>query len=100
MGSFKMNYKQYDTSRGFGNAREWRKSFNERMSGAEAIEIIGTEPETPYSILGIARNASSDEIRAAFRKQMKIWHPDLNPDRVDEATEMCKKLNAAYSLIS
>ena len=33
-----------------------------------------------YEILGIAKNASTDEIKKSYRKLSKKYHPDLNPD--------------------
>ena len=46
-----------------------------------------------YDLLGIDRNASSDEIKSAYRNQAKKWHPDLNKD--PKAPEMAKKINEA-----
>ena len=52
-----------------------------------------------YDILGVARNASDDEIKRAFRKKAKQYHPDANPD--DAAAEArFKELNAAYEVLS
>lgn len=53
----------------------------------------------PYDILGVARNASADDIRKAYRKLAKTLHPDLNPgDKTAEAR--FKEASAAYDLLS
>lgn len=53
----------------------------------------------PYEILGVSPSASDDEIRKAFRKLAKKYHPDLNPGKT-EAEQRFKDINAAYSLLS
>jgi DnaJ-class molecular chaperone len=90
-------YKTYDTSEGYGSAWEWRKNFNQRFSKEEAEEILDTDD--PYTVLGIRRGATIIEIKSAFKKLAKMWHPDLNPTRVAEATVKMQKINAAYSLL-
>ena len=53
----------------------------------------------PYAILGVSRSASSDEIRAAYRKLAKSLHPDTNPgDKAAE--ERFKQVTAAFKLLS
>jgi DnaJ-class molecular chaperone len=94
---FMDGYKTYDASEGYGSAREWKKNFNKRMSKEEADETLGTDD--PYIILGIKKGATAAEIKSAFKKLAKIWHPDMNPHRVAEATTMMQKINAAYSLL-
>lgn len=53
----------------------------------------------PYSLLGIAKTASQDDIRKAYRKLAKKYHPDLNPGD-KKAEEEFKALNQANDLLS
>jgi len=54
--------------------------------------------EDLYSVLGVAKTASAEDITKAYRKLAKKLHPDLNPgDKAAE--EKFKKINAAYSII-
>ncbi len=55
--------------------------------------------QDPYSILGIARTASADDIKAAFRKLAKKHHPDLNPGNA-AAEAKFKAAAAANDLLS
>ncbi len=52
----------------------------------------------PYETLGVARDASQDDIRKAYRTAAKETHPDLNPDK-PEAEKRFKAINAAYDII-
>lgn len=55
--------------------------------------------DDPYAILGVARNATQDEIKRAYRKLARNLHPDLNPGD-KQAEEKFKKLGAAHDLLS
>ena len=54
--------------------------------------------EDLYAILGIEKNASEDEIKKAYRKLAKKYHPDVN--KTKEAEEKYKQINDAYSILS
>lgn len=52
-----------------------------------------------YNLLGVPRNASEKEIRAAFRKLARKYHPDVNPDK-DDTAERFKEINEANEVLS
>src|SRR3989442_15967275 len=52
-----------------------------------------------YQVLGVKRNASEKDIRAAFRKLARQHHPDVNPGNA-EAEARFKEINAAYEVLS
>ena len=55
----------------------------------------------PYSILGVDRNASDEEIKKAYRKLSRKYHPDanINNPHKDEAEAKFKEVQQAYQQI-
>ena len=52
----------------------------------------------PYKVLGVPTTATDDEVKAAYRRLAKKYHPDANPgDKVAE--QRMKEINAAYDQI-
>ncbi len=53
----------------------------------------------PYTVLGVARHASADEVKAAFRRLAREHHPDRNPQD-SQAEQRFREINEAYQLLS
>jgi DnaJ-class molecular chaperone len=53
----------------------------------------------PYAVLGVARDASEDDIKKAYRRLAKKHHPDLNPGRRANDQQF-REITAAYDLLS
>lgn len=71
--------------------RRWQQQDRERQT-------IG-----PYEVLQIPPNSPRDIVVAAYRKLVKVWHPDRNPPpyspKWHEASEMFRKITNAYELV-
>ena len=54
--------------------------------------------KNPYTVLGVSETASDEEIRSAYRRLAKQYHPDLNPNDPTAAAKM-NDINVAYDQI-
>ena len=53
-----------------------------------------------YDVLGVSKSATDDELKKAYRKLAKKYHPDANPDNKKEAELKFKEVNEAYEVLS
>jgi molecular chaperone DnaJ len=51
-----------------------------------------------YEVLGLSKSASKDEIKKAYRKLSKQYHPDIN--KADDAADKFKEIKEAYEVLS
>ena len=53
-----------------------------------------------YALLAVPKDASTRDVKKAYRKLALKWHPDKNPDNKEEATLMFRKVAEAYEVLS
>lgn len=53
-----------------------------------------------YDVLGINADANDEAIKKAYKTLSKKWHPDKNPDNIEEATKMFQQIAEAYAILS
>lgn len=56
-----------------------------------------TMGDNPYTILGVRETCTNDEVKAAYHKLAKEWHPDVNPHTT--STERFRAISAAYDTL-
>ena len=60
---------------------------------------MADKPKDLYEILGVNKNATDDELKKAYNKLARKYHPDLHPDDKKGAEEKMKEINAAYAIL-
>ncbi|XP_033738207.1 dnaJ homolog subfamily C member 21-like [Pecten maximus] len=53
-----------------------------------------------YQVLGVERDAGADDLKKSYRKLALKWHPDKNPDNVEECTSQFRLVQQAYDVLS
>ncbi|XP_030832729.1 dnaJ homolog subfamily C member 21 isoform X2 [Strongylocentrotus purpuratus] len=58
------------------------------------------EVKCHYEVLGVPRDVEDDVLKKAYRKMALKWHPDKNPDKVEECTKYFAQIQTAYGVLS
>ena len=77
---------------------ERQQETKQRLHKAE-IALKQSKEKNYYKILGVSRNAPAKEIKKAYFKEAKEWHPDKN-DNKEEAEKMFQDIAEAYEVLS
>ncbi|XP_061471396.1 dnaJ homolog subfamily C member 22 [Rhineura floridana] len=73
--------------------QEWEKVF------AFVHSIQSERQRMAFKVLGIHDDATREEISKSYREQVKLWHPDHNQHRAEEAERRFIEVQAAYELL-
>eukprot|EP00931_Biecheleriopsis_adriatica_P047612 TRINITY_DN27468_c0_g1_i1.p1 TRINITY_DN27468_c0_g1~~TRINITY_DN27468_c0_g1_i1.p1 ORF type:complete len:484 (-),score=145.92 TRINITY_DN27468_c0_g1_i1:217-1647(-) len=73
-------------------------SLEDDLPPIPAAKVDVPTPEF-YVLLGVTADATFEEIKAGYRKQALIWHPDKNRHRPDVATQRFQKINEAFDTL-
>lgn len=52
-----------------------------------------------YAVLGVPKNAAQKDVKSAYRKLARKWHPDANPQNAKQAEEKFKEISEAYEVL-
>ena len=76
---------------------DWRS--NRSYQHIQTIRFSSPGAQSPYDLLNVPRNATAKEIKLAYFREAKKWHPDMNPND-PKAKEKFQTIAAAYELLS
>ena len=92
--------REYDDESGDGNCDEQAESSTSHEKKSEEGKRESSKIKTWWSVLGVSRSASEEDIKAAYRSLMHQYHPDkvaaLGPELRELAERKSTEINAAY----
>src|SRR5580658_2216992 len=97
MGSFDCVSLRFANGNSAQDDRSWARPAD--RDHARHLEMATTSKKDYYEILGVKKSASAEDIRKAFRKLARKYHPDVNPGD-KSAEEKFKKLSEANDVLS
>lgn len=65
----------------------------------DAGDVLPGEQATLYAVLGVSRSSQDEQIKTAYRRMAKTWHPDLNRGDPD-AAEQFRRVQQAWEILS
>ena len=94
-------YKYFDIRKIFAKKKAYEEKTHERRY--EEPYKSGKEAKTEtvpyyYRVLGVSRNATQEEIKSAYRRLTKIYHPDVSAD--PDTEKKFKEIQKAYAVLS
>lgn len=66
----------------------------------ESLKLGHLDNMDHYEILGIAKTATEEDIRAAYKKKARIYHPDKNLDNQAKASQIFQAIKNSYAILS
>ncbi len=100
-----INKKERDFLAGVGRALGLGRAAWDRASGASPRQMTSGSEDDPYSVLGLQRTATPDELRTTWKNLMRENHPDtlasrgLGPELIGKASDKVARINAAWDRI-
>jgi DnaJ family protein C protein 3 len=106
LGEAQQNAEQFEEAvRTFNQAAEsapdgeMKQEAKKKLQEAQ-VALKQSKEKNYYKILGVPRDASKKEIKSAYRKLALKWHPDKNPDNLEEAEKKFADIGEAYEVLS
>ncbi len=97
-----------EQSSGWDSWEEFNANYGGTGTGADEWEWTGEEfrqrkmhrtSNKHYAVLGVRADASLDEVKQAYRRKAREYHPDLHPDEKEKYTAKMADINAAFDAI-
>ncbi len=93
---FNQNYGETGQS---GGSEQWEwtgEEFRQRTARSRRGQSV---PNKHYAVLGVAVTASLDEVKQAYRRKAREFHPDMHPNEKEKYTAKMADINAAFEAI-